>query len=54
MLGEDDNISDNFGYYKEKEYILKKQDKEEDHINLVGESSDIESCVRNILSRHTL
>ncbi len=36
ILGEDDNVSRNFGFYKDKESILEEQDIVEDHKNLVS------------------
>lgn len=53
ILREDDNVSENFGSYEEEKSLLKKQVIKEDHRNLVGKSSDIGSCIRDILSGHT-
>lgn len=52
MLAKDDNASDSFMHYNEEEYLLgnKKQDLEEDQIDLVDKSLDNQS-VKNILSR---
>ena len=49
----DDNASENFGLYKDKESILEEQDIKKDHTNLVGKSLDIESRARDGLSRRT-
>ena len=46
MFEEDENTSDNFGFYEDKKSIPKAQDIERDHKNLVGKSSDIRSCTR--------
>ena len=46
MLGEDDNISNNFGPYEDKESIPESQDIKRDHRDLVGKSSDTVSCAR--------
>lgn len=54
MLGKDNNTSDNFGNYKDEESILKVQDIEGDHRDLVGKSLDIQSCARDSLSKRTL
>ena len=53
ISGEDDNASDNFGPQEDEESTLEKQDIKKDHTNLVGESSDIGSCAKDGLSRHT-
>lgn len=53
ILGEDDNTSENVGFYEDEKSTLEEQDIEEDHRNLVGKSSDTESCVRDDLSEHT-
>ncbi len=49
--GEDENTSENFGLYEDEESILEEQDIERDHRNLVGESSDTGSSVKDGLSR---
>lgn len=46
--GEDDNVSENFGSYKDDK--LEKQDIEGDHRNLVGENLNTGSYVRDSLS----
>lgn len=53
MAWENDNLSDNFGPYKNKKSTIEELDIEEDNIDLVGKSLDIESRVRDILSEHT-
>ncbi len=40
ILEEDDNASGNFGPHEDEESTLEEQDIENDHKNLVGESSD--------------
>lgn len=54
MLKEDDNALDSFWYYKEENFILsnKKQDIEEDYIDLVSKRLDIRN-VKNMFLRHT-
>ena len=44
-----DNVSNNFGLYKNEKIALKKSDIEKDKIKLVSESLDIESHIRHIL-----
>ena len=44
--GEDDNISDNFGPYEDKQSTPEAQNIEGDHRDLVGESSDTRSRAR--------
>lgn len=51
MLGEDDKTSGNFGLHKDEKPILKKQNMEEDHRDLVSENSETGRHVRNMLSR---
>ena len=46
MLGEDDNVSDNFGLYEDEKSIPEAQDIEKDHRDLVGKSSDSGSCAK--------
>ncbi len=53
ILGEDDNISENFGLHEDKEFILEEQDIKGDHRNLVDKSSGTGSYVRDSLSRYT-
>lgn len=50
ILGEDDNISKNFGSHKDEKSILEKQDIKGDHKNLVGKNSDIRSHIKDGLS----
>ena len=52
ILGKDNNTSENFWLYKNKESILKEQDIEKKYKNLIGKSSDIGSGAKNSLSRH--
>ena len=54
MPKKDDNASKYFGPYKKEEYILDKQNIEEDHRDLVGESSDTKNRARDSLSGRTL
>ncbi len=53
ILGEDDNTSGNLGSHEDEESTLEEQDIEGDHRNLVGESSDTRSRVRDGLSGRT-
>ena len=46
MPGEDINISDNFGFYKDGEFTTEAQDIERNHRDLIGKSSDIRSRTR--------
>ena len=46
MPEEDDNVSDNFGFYKDEKSTTEMQDIERDHRDLVGENSDTRSCAR--------
>ena len=46
MPGEDDNASDNFGTYKDKESIPEAQNIKENYRDLVSKSSDIRSRAR--------
>ena len=46
MQGKNDNISDNFGPYKDKESTSKTQDIEKNHRDLINKSSDDENYVR--------
>lgn len=54
ILGQEDNISDDFGLHKNLKSTLKEQDIEENHRNLVGKSLDTESHIQDILSEQTL
>ncbi len=47
ILGEDENTSNNFRLHEDEEFILGKQNIEEDHRNLVSKSSDIGSYARD-------
>ncbi len=49
---EDENALENFVPYENEESILEDQDIERDHRNLVEESSDTESRVRDVLLGH--
>ena len=52
ILGEDDNIFENFGLYENEISILEEQKIEGDYTNLVSKSSDIRHCIRdNLLGR---
>lgn len=53
MFGENDNGLKKFGFYKDKEFILEKQNIERDYRNLIGESLDIKSHVRDGFSAYT-
>ena len=46
MPGKDDNVSDNFGLYKNEEFIPEAQDIKGDYRDLVGKSPDIGSRAR--------
>ena len=48
IVKKDNNISNNFGFYKDKELILEEPDIKEDNIDLQSKSLDIRSCARNI------
>ena len=50
MLGEDDNASEYFGSHKDEKYTLDKQDIKRNDKDLVGQSLDTRSRVRNGLS----
>lgn len=50
---EDDNTSKHFGFYKDKKSTIKKQYIEKCYRNLVNKSLNIESYVKNSLSKHT-
>ena len=50
IVGEDNNLLDNFGSYKDERPVL---DIKEDNINLTSKSLDIRSCIRNILLKYT-
>lgn len=54
MPEEDDNVLDHFRHYEKEKYILKGQNIEEDHIDLISKSLDTRSCVRDILLWHIL
>ena len=41
MPRKDDNVSKNFGSYKNEEFIQEKQEIEVNHKDLIGESLDI-------------
>lgn len=51
MLGKNNDASKNFEPHKNKKSILKKQDIEEDHRNLIGKSLNTESYTRDGLLR---
>ena len=53
MPREDDNSSENFEPYEDKKSILEEQKIESNHRDLVVETLDTESHVRNGLSKHT-
>ncbi len=50
---EDDNALGNFRLNENEKSPLEEQDIERDHKNLVSERSDIGSCARDSLSKHT-
>ena len=52
MAGKDDDVSENFGLYKDEESILKEQEMEGDQRDLVGKSLNIGSCAIDGLSGH--
>lgn len=51
ILGEDDNIFENFGPYEDDKW--EKQDAKSDHRNLITKSSDTRNCIRDSLLEHT-
>lgn len=51
MIGENENLLDNFGLHEDEKLALEEPDVEEDNINSVKKRSDTESFARNILSR---
>lgn len=51
--GENDNISDDFRFYKDEKFILEQQKIENDYRNAISENLDIKSHMRNILSGYT-
>ncbi len=53
ILKKDDNISENFEFYKDENFILKEQDITEDYRNLVGKRLDIRSHIKDSLFRCT-
>lgn len=53
LLGEDNNISEDFGLYEDEKFILKEQNIEKDHENLVDKSLNTRSCVKDSLSKYT-
>lgn len=53
MSEKDDNASKNFGFYKNEKSILKEQNIEGDHEDLVDKSFDTRNCAKDSLSRHT-
>lgn len=52
ILGEDDNLSDNFGPYVNKESALQKLEIKADNKYLIGKSLDTRSHTKNILLEH--
>lgn len=54
MPEKDDNVSDNIGPYENEKSVLERQDIEENDIDQVGRSLDIENYAKNMLSRHIL
>lgn len=48
IVKKDNNISNNFGFHKDKELILEGPDIKEDNIDLQSKNLDIRSCARNI------
>lgn len=53
MAGEDDNLSNNFRLYKDEKLVLKGANIKENDIDLVSESLDTGTHIRNILSGYT-
>ena len=54
MPGDDNDVSENFGPYEDKEFTLKERDIEGDYKDLVVKSSNTRSCVRDGFSECTL
>ena len=52
IFGEDNNISENFIYDEDKEFIQEKQDFEKDYRNLINKSLDTRNQVKNSLLEH--
>lgn len=50
IVGEDNHLFDNFRSDKDEKPTIKGLDIEEEDINLVSKSLNIESCIRDILS----
>lgn len=53
MPEKDNNTSKYFGPYKDKKYMLNKQDIEKNHRNLIKKSWEIGICAKNSLLGHT-
>ena len=53
IIGKDDNISENFGFYEDEKLILKEQDIKKYHANLIYKSSDTKNYVKDSLLRRT-
>lgn len=49
MLKQDNDASENFGFYKDEKSTLEEQDIERDYIDFVGKSSDIGSYTKDML-----
>lgn len=52
ILGEDNNVLDHFGPYENEKSTLKVQNIEENHSDLITQSSDIGGSIKNSLSEH--
>lgn len=52
MLRKNDNISKYFGFYKNKKYILNKQDIKQDYSDLASKSLNFKNYVKNSLSKY--
>lgn len=52
ISGKNENISENFGFYKNEKSLLEEQDIEKDHRNLIGKRLDIENYAFNSLSEY--
>lgn len=48
-LKENNNVLENFGFYKNKKSTLEEQNIKEDYRNLVSKSLDIKLCIKNNL-----
>lgn len=53
MVGEEDNLSDNSGPYKDEKHALEEPDIEKDDKDLANDSLDTRNHARNMLSGYT-